>query len=259
MDEHELTQELQRFTTRFTDRVAQAAEVLERSPSARVRDEALRKTLGYVSSAIEIAAGPYPEIDLLDMVVFVHLCRTVLDKHWIPTVYAQEGYELSEAFAKSETELSDIADRALDPRRRQHLANIVDEWLADNPGQVRVEGMRLSDFASGAARAANDRMLEAKGLLSSVKTATEAANAAMQLVERALFLVHRMPSVLRLQARLAAREILSDSINQVAGGPESPLRKLAHGAGKLAKVGAAAAAALTVGGVLTRRTVRHLR
>ena len=56
MDEHELTQELQRFTTRFTDRVAQAVEVLEHSPSQQVRDEALRKTLGYISSAIEIAS-----------------------------------------------------------------------------------------------------------------------------------------------------------------------------------------------------------
>jgi hypothetical protein len=163
MDEHELTHELQRFTTRFTDRIAQATEVLEHSPSQRVRDEALRKTLGYISSAIEIATGPYAEIDLLDMLVFVHLCRTVLDKHWIPTLYADEGLELSDAFAKSETEISDIADRALGASRTEDVMSLVDAWLADNPKQVRVEGIRLADFASGAARAAAERMLEAKG------------------------------------------------------------------------------------------------
>ena len=80
MDEQELIQELQRFTTRFTDRIEQATDVLEHSPSQRVRDEGLRKTLGYMSSAIEIATGPHAEIDLLDMFVFVHLCRRVLDK-----------------------------------------------------------------------------------------------------------------------------------------------------------------------------------
>ena len=259
MDEHELTQELQRFTTRFTDRIAQAAEVLEHSPSQRVRDEALRKTLGYISSAIEIATGPYAEIDLLDMVVFVHLCRTVLDKHWIPTLYTEAGLELSEAFARSEAEISDIAERSLGASRSEHVASLVDAWLADNPTQVRVEGIRLADFASGAARAAADRMLEAKGILSSVKTATQAANEAMLLVERALFLLHRMPSVWRFQARLAAREILGDSIAQVADGPEAPLVKLRQRAGRLAKSGALAAALLGIGGLLMRRITHHRR
>jgi hypothetical protein len=259
MDEHELTQELQRFTTRFTDRIAQAAEVLEGSPSQRVRDEALRKTLGYVSSAIEIATGPYAEIGLLDMVVFVHLCRKVLDKHWIPTLYGDEGLELSDAFEKSEAEISDIADRALGASRSANAASLVDEWLADNPTQVRVEGIRLADFASGAARAAADRMLEAKGLLSSVKTATQAANEAMMLVERALFLLHRMPAVWRFHARLAAREILGDSIAKVADGSAAPLVKLKQRASRLVKSGAIAAALLGIGTVFIARVARSRR
>jgi hypothetical protein len=257
MDELEVTQELQRFTTRFTERVAQATEVLERSPSQRVRDEALRKTLGYISSAIEIATGPYAEIDVLDMVVFVHLCRTVLDKHWIPTLYGDDGLELSDTFARSEAEISDIADRALGAARREDVSSMVDAWLADNPTQVRVEGIRLADFASGAARAASDRMLEARGILSSVKTATQAANEAMRLVERALFLLHRMPSVWRLQARLAAREILGDSIAQVSDGPDAPLVKLGHRAGQIAKTGAIATALVGIAGVLMWRSARR--
>lgn len=259
MDEHELTQELQRFTTRFTERIAQAAEGLERSPSQRVRDEALRKTLGYISSALEIATGPHAEINLLDMVVFVHLCRTVLDKHWIPTLYGEEGRELSDAFAKSETEISDIADRALSASRRQRVEQLVDAWFADNPTQVRVEGIRLADFASGAARAAADRMLEARGLLSSAKTATEAANEAMLIAERGRFLLHRMPSVWRLQARLGAREILGDSIAQVTEGPDAPLTKIRQRVVRLAMSGAVVAGLLGVGGVLMLRRARRRR
>jgi hypothetical protein len=258
MEESELTQELQRFTTRFTDRIAQAAEVLERSHDQRVRDEALRKTVAYISSAIEIATGAHPEIDLLDMIVFVHLCRTVLDKHWIPTLYADEGLELADAFAKAEAEISEIADRALGPARREHVARLIDGWLDENPTQVRVEGMRLADFASGAARAASDRTLEARGILSSVKTATQAANEAMRIVERALFLLHRMPSVWRLQARLAAREILGDSIARVADGPEAPLAKITRRARNAVKSGAVAAAVLGLGGIVMRRRAhRH--
>jgi hypothetical protein len=259
MDEHELTQELRRFTTRFTERIAQATEVLEHSPSQRVRDEALRNTLGYISSAIEIATGPHAEIALLDMFVLVHLCRTVLDTYWNPQLYGNEGLELSAAFARSETEISDIAERALGSSRKQHVSSLVDAWLADNPGQVRVEGIRLADFASGAARATAERMLEAKGILSSVRTATEAANEAMVLVERALFLLHRMPTVWRVQARLAAREILGDSIAQVSEGPDAPLVRMGHQAARLARSGVIAVAVLGVGGLLIRRAMHRRR
>src|SRR5262245_42986275 len=69
--EFELQQELQRFTTQFADRITQATDVLEQSPRAEVRDEALRKNLLYVSSAMEIATGPFPEVSLLDMIVFI--------------------------------------------------------------------------------------------------------------------------------------------------------------------------------------------
>jgi hypothetical protein len=259
MDEHELTQELRRFTTRFTDRVAQAAEVLEHSPNDRVRDEALRKTLGYISSAIEIATEPYAEIALLDMLVFIRMCRTVLDNHWIPTLYGEDAHELSDAFAKADAEIEDIADRALDVSRRVHVESLVDAWLADNPTQVRVEGIRLADFASGAARAAADRMLEAKGILSSVKTATAAANEAMVLVERALFLLHRMPEVWRFQARLASREILGDSIAQVSQGPDAPLVKLRNRASHLARSGAIIASLVGVAGLFTWRLSHRRR
>ena len=238
MDDHELIQELERFTTRFTDRVAQATEVLERAPHRQVRDQALRKTLGYISSAIEIATEPHAEIGLLDMVVFVRLCRRVLDERWIPSLYGEQGRELSDAFGTSETEIDDIATRALGASRSEHVASLVDAWLADNPTQVRVEGIRLADFASGAARATSDRMLEARGILSSVATATQAANEAMMLVERGLFLLHRMPTVFRLQARLASREIVGDSIRPVV------------------TLGAVAAGILAIGAVFIRRLGR---
>jgi hypothetical protein len=253
MEEYELTQEVQRFTTRFSERIAQAAEGLEESPNPKVRDKhALRRVIAYESSAIEIATGPFAEISLLDMIVFVRLCRTVLNSHWIPELYGDEGQELSDAFAKSEEELSGIAERALGAQRTADVAKLVDDWLAENPSQVRVEGIRLSDFASGAARAAADRRQAAKGILSSVKTATETANQAMLLAERAMFLVHRLPSVWRLQARLSAREIMSD----LAEGSQAPLARVRQRASHLAKSGALAAGLLGLAGFAVRRLWR---
>jgi hypothetical protein len=222
----ELLHELQRFTTQFVDRVTQATETLERSERAEVRDEALRKQLLYISSAMEIATGPAAEINLLDMIVLVRLSRSALENHWIPTLYHGEGRELADVFARSDRELALVAERVLPQNHREQLANVIDSWLADNPSQVRVEGIRLADFSVAAGSAAADRALKVRGLLSSVRTATEAANQAMLLTERAMFLVHRLPFLWRLQARVGAREILSDAIVQVSHGPESPVQRM---------------------------------
>jgi len=60
-----------------------------------------------------------------------------------------------------------------------------------------------------------------------MKSASRAANDAVLLSERGLFLVHRLPSVWRIQARLGAREMLADATAQLLDAPESPLRRLA--------------------------------
>jgi hypothetical protein len=234
LPELELQQELERFTTQFTDRITQATATLDRSGGQGVGDEALRKNLLYVSSAIEIATGPDPEINLLDMIVFIRLSRRVLEKHWIPKLYGQQGAELAEVFAKAERELSDVADRTLSAVQRDQVVSLVDSWLADNPAQVRVEGVRLADFSAAAGNAAAERSMQVKGLLSSLKVAARTANQAMLLSERGLFLVHRLPFLWRLQARLAAREMLSDAITRLADGPRAPLGRLTREAGRLA-------------------------
>lgn len=233
----ELQEELQRFTTQFTDRVTQASEELERSPRADVRAEALRKNLLYVSAAMEIASGQFPVVNLLDMVVFVRLARDVLQRHWIPTLYCNEGNALRDVFARSDQEISDIAARVLTPEQCQQLEQVIDTWLAENPSQVRVEGIRLADFASAAGEAA-ERTTRVRGLLANVKTATQTANLALQLSERGLFLFQRLPFLWRLQARLAARELMSDSVLQLTSGPEAPVTKLLHHARRIAIRGA---------------------
>lgn len=230
----ELQDALQRFTTQFADRVTQAMEALERSSRAAIRDEALRKNLLYVSSALEIAAGLDPEVNLLDMIVFVHLSRATLEKHWIPELYREKGAELAEVFARSEQELEALAGQALTSAQQTQLLNVVDTWLAENPDQFRVEGVRLADFARMAGNAAADRAMQTRGLLSSVSTASRAANQALLLTERGLFLLHRMPSVWRLQARLAARDTMTDLATELLEDPEAPVPRMARRARKIA-------------------------
>ena len=246
----ELQEVLQRFSTQFVDRVTQATQTLERSSSQGVRDEALRKNLLYVSSALEIATGPDPDVNLLDMYVFIHLSRAALDRHWIPEVYRERGADLAEVFEKSERELDEVAGRALNPAQRAQLTGIVDAWLAENPDQVRVEGIRLADFAAAAGGAAADRTIQARGLLTSMTAASHAANQAFLLAERGLFLFHRLPFVWRLQARLGAREVIADAIAQATVGPDAPLSRVMGRARHIVRRGAVYLGVLVGVGVL---------
>jgi len=86
--------------------------------------------------------------------------------------------------------------------------------------------------------------MQVKGFLSSVRTATRAANQALLLGERVLFLVNRMPAVWRLQARLGAREVVGDAVMQLSEGPEAPVARLTGQARHLLKSSLAYAAAL---------------
>jgi hypothetical protein len=223
----QLQHELQRFTTQFADRVTQATEALEQSTSHKARAEALRKNLLYVSAAMEIATGQFPEVNLLDMVVFIHLSRSVLERHWVPELYGEDASELVEVFARSQEELSEVAARVLTTEQRALLKRIIDDWLAENPSQVRVEGIRLTHFAEAAGGAAL-RTTEAKGLLSSVTSATRTANQALLLSERGLFLLQRLPFLWRLQARIGAREMLGDTMTQLSVGPDAPIPRMAR-------------------------------
>jgi hypothetical protein len=236
MEDRELAlhQELQRFATQFCDRITQATEALERASPPEVRDEVLRKNLLYVSAAMEIAAGPFAEVGLLDMAVFVHLCRAVLERHWIPDLYGGHGHDLAEVFARSERELDELAERVLSPEQRLELSSLIDAWIAENPDQRRVEGIRLTDFAATAGSAAAERVLVARGLLASVKSATQAAQQSLLLAERGLFLFHRLPFLWRLQARLGAREMLADALAQLTEGRDAAVPRLARRAWRVA-------------------------
>jgi hypothetical protein len=215
MDDIELQQDMERYASQLTERVTQALEALERSSNAAISDAALKHNLLSASAAVDIATGPFADVNLLDMLVFVRLSREVVEEYWVPEVYGTGGEDLQHAYRKSEEDLWTIADKVMDEERKRDLMDLIDQWRAANPEQVRVEGLRLGDFAAAAGEAARARAAKAKGLLSSVRSATQAADQALLLAERARFLVHRMPFLIRLQARIAAREIVSDTVSQL--------------------------------------------
>jgi|GEM_PF-5765320 len=209
----ELQQSLQRVTGVMSQRVAQAAEPLGGAEDARVTEQALRRALLYQASALDIASGPTPEVNLLDMLVFTTLTRDAFASYWVPEVFGADGQPMLDALVASERDVWRLADNVLDDDQENQVRDYIRRWQAEHPRQVQVEAVRLSEFAKQAGKSAEAQ--KTRGLISSVRLAAKAADEALLMGERALFLGQRVPFLLRSQVRLGALEVLGDSLGQL--------------------------------------------
>lgn len=210
----ELQQDIERFAERLLDASADAAVPLA-TTDMKTREAAVRQVTRYASSVVDIASGATPEINLLDMIVFVRLSRHMLDDYWVPKVFGDKGRPLARAFADGEKDLWTVSGKVLGPDEQAKLRSLIDQWIEAHPDRVRIASTRLSDFSLIAGQLSEQHAKEAGGLFGSVKSATVAADEAVLLGQRAMFVAHRMPFLIRLQARLGASEVVSDSLDRI--------------------------------------------
>jgi hypothetical protein len=216
--QQELQEDVQRFAGYLIERTGQASlEVMGSGKPDAISTEALRRAVTHESAALDIATEPLPEVAVLDMLVFVRLNRHVLADYWIPKVFGERGRPFLVAFEEAEKQLWPIVDKILDPTQRDALTRRIDEWWRANPDLVHVEFVRLTAFSARAGSAALARPEEVGGFLASVRGATKAADEAVLLADRALFLASKLPFFVRHQARLGGREIASDTMELVGG------------------------------------------
>jgi hypothetical protein len=240
MSKPALQEELERYSGRLIDRLTQIMEPLLESHEHRVRRTAVHRLLRYVAAVLDIASGPVPEVNLLDLLVLVKLARAALARRASRAGLGPVRAELDDAFATAERDLAQLSEQASAPLRPAELDELVKTWLAEHPSQHRVEGVRLGNLA-GTGRSGTERAAQIGGLLSSLGSAAASADRALLVAERGFFLVHRLPFVLRLQARLAAAEAIEDALHALAS---------------LAARGTALALLLVGGTLLLRRAAR---
>ena len=221
----ELQQDMQRFTSQFLDRVNQASAPLSESKQPERREMGARLALAYMASSLDIATGQYPEINMIDMLVFVKVCGDTLEGHWIPEKLGDEGRPLLTAFRSSERQLWGISSKILSDRQQKEVLEAIREWQAAHPDQYRVEGMRFTHLSERAGAASEEREERASGFLGQVTAATALADQALLLGERAVFLMNRMPFLLRLQTRLGVQETISDTLTRL-GNVQELLRQM---------------------------------
>jgi hypothetical protein len=77
-----------RFADEYTARIAERVGVFQQSTDDPVERLAAQSWLvSQATSAFTIAAGPNPELNTIDMLVFVTLSRMVIEDRWVGELY----------------------------------------------------------------------------------------------------------------------------------------------------------------------------
>jgi hypothetical protein len=210
LNQTELQEAVQRFSADLSSRLSDASQPLLESSDVALREATVRRALLYQSSLLDIATGPRPEINLLDLSVFLGLSRAVFERHWLRQL-GESSRPMLVAMQESQAQLDELLARLLSADELRWLRARIDEWLEANPDRVNVEGVRFSEFSRFAGNLAGDDS-KSGGLVGSMKKATKTADEAVLVAERMRFLASRLPYVLRLQARLGASDVTSDLV-----------------------------------------------
>jgi hypothetical protein len=212
MNQAELQQDLQRIASQFQSRITQAGFEGLDQPRASLSEAPLRQALLYQSSILDIATGPQPEVNLLDMVVFAELSADALEHYWTSERLGEARSSFIEAFRSLKADVWPLVKQVLSAAQQRQVRALIESWQRQNPNQHRVEGVRLLSFGQVAGEEAQKRADDVRGLLGGVKSATQSADQALLLANRALFLLQRVPFLLRAHARLGAREVTADTL-----------------------------------------------
>ena len=217
MSQIELQQDIQRFTSDFTSHLGEASERIAEQGEPRQRELALRRVLVYASNALDITTGPFPQINVADMIVFVTMSRHAFDRHWQPAVFGQSGQPLADALAKGERQIWELAGKILSTEQQAQFHELIADWERAHPERHSVEGIRFREFSARAGEVSAERAAHARGLFRAITAATQKADRALLISERAMYLAQRMPFLIRGHARLAVQENISDSLSRFRG------------------------------------------
>ena len=215
----ELQDDIMRFDGRFSALLVKAFAPLVNSTDQMVRLRATQDQLAFMSAALDIAVGAEPEVDLLDMVTLVTLGKDAMARRWSVEVHGNAARAVADAFEGALNDVSGLARRVISPDMENELRRVIGEWQRENPHLEDVASVRLSAYAEY--REGSSASKGAFGLFSVVRGAARTADNAVLLGERALYAAQRLPFFVRMHARIASSELVTD-LGRESTSPRAP-------------------------------------
>jgi len=161
-----------------------------------------------VGASLDIAVGPNPAVNLLDLLVLTSLQTWSFKVHWIPAGIGEAGLPALERLQRAETYAWTSARNALAEDQLSTLRGLIGAWIAENPDRTVVALVRFNEFSDERKISSLRLRGEARGLLREVGQAVAAVDDARLLGERLLWFAGRYPYLLGEQTELTAYRLL---------------------------------------------------
>jgi methyl-accepting chemotaxis protein len=221
------------YAARINERIG-AFQQANADPEARLASQAW--LVSQATGAFTIASGPNPELNAIDMLVFVTLSRLVIEDHWVGELYGQRAADLLAVHRSLEIRIWSYASVLLSEAQINELRDSIEAWHRDNPMMRAVPFIHLEDFAfatSATRRGSNSSssIFSFLGIdpLSNLDPAVRELAQSRQLAERAVYYGQRAPKLISMEAQRLAFEMavtpesvrMLDSFERIGGAAQT--------------------------------------
>jgi len=225
MTESGLRQEVLRFADRYMSAVGsfglERVEDTSRSPEERLAS--LRLAHSFNTAALDIAIGPSPVVNLLDMMVLTSLTRRRAEARMeVGGFYRREDLAaVVPTLVIVEDDIWQLGALVLKPAQLSSLRDLIDAWLREHPGLEYVADVRLAAFA---ASHGHEELAEVwvlgfvpgLNLAPELGQASEAVDETRLLLERYLVYFKHLPGIVRWESQQAYLQfILQPEVKQL--------------------------------------------
>ena len=161
-----------------------------------------------VGACLDIAVGPNPRINFLDLMVLSSLKTWAFENHWIPSGIGSAGIPALEKLKQAEKEIWDSAGKHISKDQQEVLRELIEAWISENSDRTVVSLVRFSDFSDERRISSSSLREKASGLLKEVSRMRASVDDAVLLGERLMWFAGRYPYLLGEQTELTAYRLI---------------------------------------------------
>jgi hypothetical protein len=210
VDPVDLQERLMRSADIFLVGVTTSAEQLRRdgAPISQVDLQTLR--ISYTTTLLALATGPNALANLLDMVVLIARSRMMVEAYWLPEVYGESARPFLETCREAETQLWQLAAPLLTTAQQEELRQTIHTLHQQDRNSQTFLPTQALNFVTEIGKVSQRKRSEPSSVfsllmldpLSGLDPATRELAETRLFAERALFIAHRMPNLLRWEMEL---------------------------------------------------------
>jgi hypothetical protein len=212
-----LQTQVHRYADEFISRNVFAIEEYARlAGTDEARSQADRWKLAVATSGVSLATGPNPIAGVIDLAAISTLIRSVLEDHWVKTEQGAAFQPWLDASRHVEDDAWKLVDGILDQKQQAELRQSIRDWQEANPGARLGFFARPQDF-TGVLHEASRQKKEKGGLItllgldpvSGLDPAVREVTQTRLFAERAMFMIQRLPFMLRGHVEFLVDEVTS--------------------------------------------------